>query len=297
MRFQLKDLGKLNYFLGIEVRRTASTLHLSQTKFIHDLLCKAGMQHSSPVATPYYTPKHEQVEQFDRPTEFRQLLGGLQYLQMTRPDISYAVNRLSQTMHSPTTGDWVQLKRVLRYLKGTTTHGITLQSHPLHTLSIFTDADWAGDTTDRRSTSAYVTYLGPNIISWSSRKQRTVSRSSTEAEYRALATASSEVLWLTSLLQEIGFPTAAAPTVWCDDVGATYLSKNPVFHSRSKHLEIDFHFVRERVASKHLHVAYISTKDQIADTLTKPLPAPRFTAPRLKLTVQQAIRLREGDKD
>ncbi|CAN1283134.1 Retrovirus-related Pol polyprotein from transposon RE2 [Linum perenne] len=297
-RFQLKDLGRLSYFLGVEVHRTDSTLHLSQGKYIADLLHKAGLQTSNPVATPYYTPKHAhaQDELFDRPTDFRQLLDGLQYLQITRPDISYAVNRLSQTMHSPSVSDWTQLKRVLRYLKGTPTHGITLYRHSSHHLSVFTDADWAGDTVDRRSTSAYVTYLGPNIISWSSRKQRTVSRSSTEAEYRALATASSEILWLTSLLHEIGFPTQQPPTVWCDNIGATYLSRNPVFHSRSKHLEIDFHFVRERVASKHLHVAYISTKDQIADALTKPLPAPRFSYLRLKLNVAPAIGLREGDK-
>ncbi|CAN1340551.1 Retrovirus-related Pol polyprotein from transposon RE2 [Linum perenne] len=189
-RFQLKDLDALNYFLGVEVSRSPTTLQLTQTKYIRDLLCKAGMQHSAPVATPYFTPKTAQPEPFARPQEFRQLLGGLQYLQMTRPDISYAVNRLSQTMHSPTDGDWVQLKRVLLYLKGTPTHGITLHQSPIHNLSVFTDADWAGDASDRRSTSAYVTYLGPNIISWSSRKQRTVSRSSTEAEYRALATAS-----------------------------------------------------------------------------------------------------------
>ncbi|CAN1323102.1 Retrovirus-related Pol polyprotein from transposon RE2 [Linum perenne] len=297
-RFQLKDLGSLSYFLGVQVTRTATNLHMCQEKYIHELLIKSGLHEANPVATPYYKPKMDNdAKLFDRPTLFRQLLGGLQYLQMTRPDIAYTTNKLSQTMHSPSTTDWVNLKRVLRYLKGTTTHGITLTRHNSHILSVYTDADWAGDTTDRRSTSAYVTYLGPNIISWSSKKQRTVSRSSTEAEYRALATASSELLWLTSLLTEIGAPLPAAPTVWCDNIGATYLSRNPVFHARSKHLEIDFHFVREKVANKQVHVAYISTKDQIADALTKPLPAPRYTILRLKLTVAPAIGLREGDKD
>ncbi|CAN1334404.1 Retrovirus-related Pol polyprotein from transposon RE2 [Linum perenne] len=292
----VKDLGALSYFLGVQVARSATSMHLTQTKYIGDLLSKAGLSDSNPVATPYYHPKSEDVTPFDRPSDFRQLLGSLQYLQMTRPDIAYATNKLSQSMHSPTLTDWTQLKRVLRYLKGTMTQGITLHRHPSHSLTVYSDADWAGDTTDRRSTGAYVTYLGPNIISWSSRKQRTVSRSSTEAEYRALAAAASEVLWLSSLLRETGFPTQSPPTLWCDNVGATYLTRNPAFHARSKHLEIDFHFVREKVASKHLHVAYISTKDQIADILTKPLPAPRFTTLRLKLTVQPAIRLREGDK-
>ncbi|CAN1822050.1 Retrovirus-related Pol polyprotein from transposon RE2, partial [Linum perenne] len=249
-------------------------MHLSQPKYIMELLAKAKLSDAKPVATPLYKPVDDDDKLFEDPQLYRQLLGGLQYLHMTRPDISYATNRLAQSMHSPTMTNWMQLKRVLRYLK---------------------DADWAGDNKDRRSTSAYVAYLGSNIISWSSRKQRTVSRSSTEAEYRALATAASEVLWLTSLLKEVGCPLSTAPTIWCDNVGATYLTKNPVFHSRSKHL-IDFHFVRERVAAKQLHIAYISTKDHIADTLTKSLLAPRFTQLRLKLNVRPPIGLREGDK-
>ncbi|CAN1759561.1 Retrovirus-related Pol polyprotein from transposon RE2 [Linum perenne] len=244
-----------------------------------------------------YKPTDDSNEEYDNPHLFRQLLGGLQYLHMTRPDISYATNRLAQAMHAPTVDHWTQLKRVLRYLKGTTTHGVMIKPSSSYALSIYTDADWAGDHHDRRSTSAYVAYLGSNIISWTSRKQRTVSRSSTEAEYRALATAASEILWLASLLHEIGFTPTSPPTIWCDNIGATYLTKNPVYHSRSKHLEIDFHFVRERVAAKQLHIAYISSKDQIADTLTKSLPAPRFTTLRLKLNVRAPIGLREGDKD
>ncbi|CAN1321975.1 Retrovirus-related Pol polyprotein from transposon RE1 [Linum perenne] len=169
-RFKLKDLGRLSYFLGIEVSQSTTCMHLTQTKYMKELLKKAGLHDSNPVATPYYTAKVKNNEPFDRPTEFRQLLGSLQYLQMTRPDISYAVNKLSQTMHAPSMTDWVHLKRVLRYLKGTLTHGITFRGHPMHTLSVYTDADWAGDEADRRSTSAYATYLGPNLISWTSRK-------------------------------------------------------------------------------------------------------------------------------
>ncbi|CAN1324954.1 Uncharacterized mitochondrial protein AtMg00810 [Linum perenne] len=192
----IKDLGALTYFLGVQVERTKAGMHLCQSKYIGEILREAGLQESNPVATPYYRAKDEDRTLFDRPSDFRQLLGSLQYLQMTRPDIAFATNKLSQTTHSPTMSDWTHLKRVLRYLKGTASHGITLHRHSSHSLTVYTDADWAGDTDDRRSTSAYVTYLGPNIISWSSRKQRTVSRTSTEAEYRALATVASEVLWL-----------------------------------------------------------------------------------------------------
>ncbi|CAN1136868.1 Retrovirus-related Pol polyprotein from transposon RE1 [Linum perenne] len=124
--FKLKDLGRLSYFLGIEVNQSTACMHLTQTKYIKELLKKAGLHASNPVAMPYYKAKVTDIEPFHRPTEFRQLLGILQYLQMTRPDISYVVNKLSQTMHAPSMTDWVHLKRVLRYLKGTLTHGITL---------------------------------------------------------------------------------------------------------------------------------------------------------------------------
>ncbi|CAN1242006.1 Retrovirus-related Pol polyprotein from transposon RE2 [Linum perenne] len=126
--FQIKDLGPISYFLGVQVSRTPDSLHLSQTKYIMELLGKAGLVDSNPVATPYYHPKTDDTTPFARPSDFRILLGGLQYLQMTRPDIAYATNKLSQRMHAPTVSDWVLLKRVLRYLKGTSTHGISLLS-------------------------------------------------------------------------------------------------------------------------------------------------------------------------
>ena len=196
-------------------------------------------------------------------------------------------------MHSPQPVDWSRLKHLLRYLKGTITHGLYFSKHSPMSLTSFSDADWAGDKSDRRSTSRFLIYLGNNLISWNSKKQPTVARSSTEAEYKAIANATSELIWINSLLREIRI-VIQPPTLWCDNIGATYLSTNPVFHARMKHIEIDFHFVREQVASRRLRVCVISEKDQTIDLLTKPLPKIRFLQLRSKLNLLSALRLWGG---
>lgn len=204
------------------------------------------------------------------------LIGSLQYLTYTRPDIAYSVNRLSQFMHRPTDIHWQAAKRILRYLAGSLSHGIFLNKQSLLHLHAFSDADWAGDTDDFVSTNAYIVYLGSTPIAWSSKKQTGVARSSTEAEYRSVANTAAELCWISSLLHELGVTIPSIPTVYCDNVGATYLSANPVFHSKMKHLALDFHFVRNNVQSGALRVTHVSTRDQLADALTKPLARSRF---------------------
>lgn len=191
-------------------------------------------------------------------------------------------------MHMPTEDHWQALKRVLRYLSGTLTHGIFLRRDNSTNLHAFSDADWAGDSDDYVSTNAYIIYIGSHPVSWTSKKQRGVARSSTEAEYRAVANTASELRWVCSLLTELGIKVAAVPTVYCDNIGATYLCANPVFHSRIKHIAIDYHFVRGQIQLGVLRVSHVSTKDQLADGLTKPLSRAPFQTIRSKIGVASA---------
>jgi len=140
-------------------------------------------------------------------------------------------------------------------------------------VSAFSDADWVGDVDDRQSTGGFAVFLGTNLVSWMARKQATVSRSSTEAEYKALANATAELMWVQKLLSELGISHPSAARLWYDNLGAKYLSANPVFHARTKHIEIDFHFVRERVAHKLLDIRFINSGDQVADGFTKAISA------------------------
>ena len=231
------------------------------------------------------------------PHLYRSTVGALQYLTLTRPDIQFVVNRACQKMHLPQPEDWQRVKHLLRYLKGTITEGLKVSRTSTMHISLYSDADWAGSSDDRRSTSGFLIYLGVNLISWSSKKQQTVARSSTESEYKAVANATSELKWIQSLLREINLQIPTTPTLWCDNIGATYLAANPVFHGRMKHIEIDFHFVREYVNAGKLKIAYISTKDQLADILTKPLPKLRFVKLKTNLNVIPTMRLPEGIED
>lgn len=262
-----------------------------QRKYIHDLLAKTKMLEAKTISTPMATsPKLRLLSgtPLDDHREYRMVVGSLQYLAFTRPDIAYSVNRLSQFMHRPTDDHWQAAKRVLRYLAGTESHGIFLSTRSPITLHAFSNADWAGDVDDFVSTNAYILYLGTTPVAWTSKKQTGVARSSTKAEYRSVANTAAELSWVCSLLTELGVTLPSKPVIYCDNVGATYLSANPVFHSRMKHLALDFHFVRQNVQSGALRVAHVSTRDQLADALTKPLSRARYNELIPKIGVTKA---------
>ncbi|CAH9052365.1 unnamed protein product [Cuscuta europaea] len=222
-RFSVKDMGSLHHFLGIEVIPTKNDMFLSQRQYILNTLETCAMLGAKDSPTPMSSSQPitltDGVSMQD-PQQYRRALGLLQYLSFTRPDISFSVNRLSQFMHQPTDRHWQAVKRILRYLKHTINYGLFLhRSKPLH-LTVFSDSDWGNIHDQGKSTTGYALYLGPNIISWKSAKQKCVSRSSTEAEYRAVANASAELLWVTNLLRELHVKIPSTPTLYCDNQGA-----------------------------------------------------------------------------
>lgn len=249
--FAMKDLGPLSYFLGIAVNRHADVLFLSQQKYAEEIIERAGMSSCKSCPTPVDTkPKlsAKTSTPYADPSHYRSLAGALQYLTFTRPDISYAVQQICLFMHNPMDEHMHALRRILRYIQGTLHHGLHLYPSSVSSLISYTDADWGGCPDTRRSTSGYCVFLGDNLLSWSSKRQTTLSRSSAEAEYRGVANVVSESCWLRNLLLELHFPIPKATLVYCDNVSAIYLSGNPVQHQRTKHIEMDIHFVREKVA-------------------------------------------------
>ena len=193
------------------------------------------------------------------PTAYRSIMGALQYYTITRPYISFTVNKVCQFMHAPTTHHWLAVKWILRYLKGTLQHSFTFQASSDLSLMCYSDADWASSPDDKKSTSGYCVFFGPNLISWSSGKQRVVSRSSAESEYRGLANAAAELMWIEQLLSELQFTLPRSPTLFYDNISARDMAHNPVLHARTKHIEIDFHFVRERVITQAFNTRHLKT--------------------------------------
>jgi hypothetical protein len=277
--FEMKDLGPLSYFLGLEVSSSSDGYYLTQAKYTSDLISRAGITDSKIVDTPIEYNNRLNThdgEPLPDATLYRQLVGSLVYLTVTRPDISYAVHIVSQFMAAPQSLHYAAVLRILRYLKGTLFHGLHFSSQSSLTLQAYFDADWAGDPTDRRSTTGYCFLLGDSLISWRSKKQSVVARSSTEAEYRALADTTAELLWLRWLLQDLGIDCSTAVPIHCDNRSAIQIAHNDVFHERTKHIEIDCHFVRHHLLQGTLQLCSVSSQDQLADIFTKPMPPGRF---------------------
>jgi hypothetical protein len=289
-------------FHGIKAIRSSQGLHLRQAKYISDLLSKSKMLGAKPYSSPCLAGSRMSNTDGDplSPTDvttYRQTVGALQYCTLMWLDIAFFVNQLCQHMHNPSTLHWTAAKRVLRYLKGTIDHGLWYTKGPL-TLQAFCDSDWAGNPDDRRSTTGFGILLGSSLVSWTAKKQSVVARSSTEAEYRAMAVATADLFWLRMLFKDLCIPLFCTPILWCDNIGALALASNPVYHARTKHIEVDYHFIREKVLNRDISIKFISTHDQLADIFTKGLSSNRFGFLRNKLMVCSVpISLRGADNN
>ncbi|GJW70281.1 ribonuclease H-like domain-containing protein [Tanacetum coccineum] len=262
--FSMTDLGALNYFLGVSVTRDSSGMFLSQRKYSMEILERAHMVGCNPSRTPVDTESKlgDSGTPVADPTLYQSLAGSLQYLTFTRPDITYAVQQ------------------------GTLDYGLQLFSSITDSLVAYSDADWAGCPTTRRFTSGYCVFLGNNLLSWSSKRQPTLSCSSAEPKYRGVANAVAETCWVRNLLRKLHTPLSSATIVYCDNMSDVYLSSNPVQHQRTKHIEIDIHFVRDLVATGQVRVLHVPSRFQYADIFTKGLPSALFDEFRDSLSVR-----------
>jgi hypothetical protein len=284
--FEMKNLGGLKYFLGIEVARSNKGIFLSQRNYILDLLAEVGMLDCKPADTPMIQNHKLGIDPNQSPANkerYQRLVGKLIYLSHTRPDIAYAVSVVSQFMHSPSEEHMEAVMRILRYLKGAPGRGIMFKKYGHSEIAGYTDADWAGSVSDRKSTAGYFTFVGGNLVTWRSKKQNVVTLSSAEAEFRGVVKGICELLWLQRLLTELGFEQTNEMKLFCDNKAAIDISHNPVQHDRTKHIEVDRHFIREKIDSKIIEIPFVRSGEQLADILTKAVSSKVFNESLCKL--------------
>ena len=276
-RFDMKDLGPINFFLGMQISRDRPRrlLDISQHRYINDILDRFGLSESRPVSTPIQP--HLQLAKLDAPVtqvkDYQARIGSLMYLMLgTRPDLAFSVGALSQFSTAPGPDHVTAVTRVFKYLNKTKDIRLVYGSNSREKgLVGYSDADWAGDANDRRSVSGYTFILNSGAVSWSSKKQTSIALSSTEAEYISSSEATKEAIWIRRFLLDIGHPQTLATTILIDNQAAIAIARNPTFHARTKHIEIRYHFIREKLESGEIDVEYVPTDDQIADILTKGL--------------------------
>lgn len=285
--FEMSDLGLMHYFLGIEVKQVADGYFISQQKYTLEILSRFHMMSCNSVSTPTEVGlkliKDDGGKKVNA-THYKQIVGSLMYLTATRPDISNAVSLISRYMDTPSEFHLAAAKRILRYLKGTSNFGILYKKDEKDLLG-YTDSDYAGDLNDRKSTSGYVFMLNSGAISWCSKKQPIVTLSSTEAEYVAASLCSCQAIWLRRLMETVQQQQRGPTTIFCDNVSAIKISKNPVLHARSKHIDVRYHFLRELCNDGVIDLVFCKSQDQVADILTKPLKQDTFVKLRGMLGV------------
>ena len=276
-KFDIKDMGELHYFLGMKIQLDKTgDIWIGQPAYAESLLQKFGMSEAKPVSTPVDTSiKFIQATEDEKCIDqqvYQSAIGSLLYLSVaTRPDITFAVSNMARFSSKPTTQHWTGVKRIMRYLQGTINHGILYTKLSSRECIGFSDADWAGDLDNRRSTSGYLFQISGGPVSWRSKKQSSVALSTAEAEYVALASSAQEAVWMRQLTTELGSAPTDATTIFEDNQSAISMASNPQFHGRAKHISIKYHFIREKVSDGMVKLRYCPTTEMIADMLTKGL--------------------------
>ena len=285
--FQMSDLGLLCFYLGIEVQQDDAGITLRQASYAKHIVELGGMTGCNPAHTPMEErlklSRYSEAEEVDA-TQYRRIVGSLRYLVHTRPDLAFAVGYVSRFMERPTVEHQQAIKRILRYIAGTQDYGLRYARRPgSANLVGYCDSDLAGDIDTSKSTSGTMFVLGDCLVSWQSVKQRVVALSSCEAEYIAATSAATQALWLARLLSELLGKETGAFELRVDSKSALALAKNPVFHERSKHIRIKYHFIRSCLEEGSVKASYINTVDQLADILTKSLGRVKFLELRTRV--------------
>jgi hypothetical protein len=299
-KYDMSDLGELHFFIGVhfERDRAALTITMHQRSYIESVLQRFGMEDCKPIGTPL-DAKAPLVklgdEEFQEHEEgmldipYKESVGCLMYAMVaTRADLAFAVSVVSQFMSKPGPMHWAAVKRIMRYLKGTMELKLTLGGKDI-SLQGYCDADWGGDASTRKSTTGYVFFLGVGAISWNSKRQPTVALSTTEAEYMAASQSAKEAIWLRQLMADVGCVQGEATIIMCDNQGCIALAKNPKHHSRTKHIDVQHHFIREKIEDEVIELRYCPTEHMVADVLTKALGRVRH------VMLSKAMRLESKD--
>ena len=283
--FEMSMVGELNYFLGMQVKQTSMGIMLSQSKYANNLVKRFGLENGKDFETPMSTTlkldKDEKGKSVDQ-SLYRSMIGSLLYLTASRSDICFSVGLCARFQANPKESHLKAVKRIIRYIKGTYTLGLFYSFDTNDILVGYCDADWAGNIDDRKSTSGGCFYVSNNLVSWSSKKQNSVSLSSSEAEYIAAGSACTQLLWMKQILKDYEIEQGKM-TLYCDNLSAINISKNPVQHSRTKHIDIRHHFIRDLVEHSIVTLEHMPTKNQLADLFTKPLDKERFKTLRMSI--------------
>jgi hypothetical protein len=280
-RWETRDLGELTEFLRMRIVRDGRKVHLDQTAYLRTVLQRCGMQNHKAAATPLpagYAPTKslDKVADPEIRSAFQTVIGSLLYLMLgTRPDIAFAVTKLAQFAANPTRDHLDKALYICRYLVGTQDYRLTYDGAGGEGLNACTDSDWASDPNNRQSQSGYFVKLAGGLISWTSRAQKTIALSSTEAEYMALSDCSRQVVWMHTLLGELGYRLQPIP-ICGDNQGSIFIASNPVTEKRSKHIDIRFHYIREVIQRGFARVYFINGDNNPADLLTKNLGSVKF---------------------